>query len=94
MNEHRGTTHALILYDPATGVIHHTLLETTLNDPPTPDWTAMEAKLSALVKQQGSAGAGLAMLRSENHNSEQFYKVDLQRRALVEVTPKARSATN
>jgi len=89
MNEHRGTTHALILYDPATGVIRHTLLEATLNDPPTPDWAAMETKLSALVKQQDPASAGLATLRSENHNSEHFYKVDVQRRALVEVSPKA-----
>jgi hypothetical protein len=89
MNEHRGTTHALILYDPATGMIRHTLLETTVTDPPTPDWTAMETKLSALVKQQDPASAGLAMLRSENHNAEHFYKVDVQRRALVEVTPKA-----
>jgi hypothetical protein len=89
MNEHRATTHALILYDPATGVIRHTLLETTLNAPPTPDWAAMETKLTALVKRQDPASAGLATLRSENHNSEHFYKVDVQRRALVEVPPKA-----
>ena len=89
MNEHRGTTHAVVLYDPATGVIRHTLLETTLNDPPTPDWKAMETKLNALVKEHDPASARLATLHSENHKSERFYKVDVQRRALVEVTPKA-----
>ena len=64
MNENRGTTHALILYDPTTGVIGHTLLETTMDDPPTPDWAAMETRLSALVKQQDPASARLGTLRS------------------------------
>jgi hypothetical protein len=88
MNEDRGLTHAVILYDPATGVIRHTLLQMASTDRPAPDWAAMETKLRALVGQHDPASAGLAVLRSENHNPERFYAVDVQRRALVEVTSK------
>ena len=88
MNEDRGPTHAVMLYDPATGVIRHTLLQTVLTEPPAPDWAAMETKLRVLVGQHDPASASLAVLRSENHNSERFYKVDVQRRELVEVTSK------
>jgi hypothetical protein len=88
MNEDRGLTHAVMLYDPATGVIRHTLLQTASTNRPEPDWEAMETKLRALVGQHDPASAGLALLRSPNHNSERFYAVDVQRRALVEVTRK------
>jgi hypothetical protein len=89
MSEDRGLTHAVMLYDPATGLIRHTLLQAALTDRAAPDWAAMEKELRALVGQHDPANASLAVLRSENHNSERFYKVDVQRRALVEVTSKA-----
>jgi hypothetical protein len=88
MNEDRGLTHAVMLYDPATGVIRHTLLQTAATGGPAPDWAAMETRLRALVGPRDPATAGLAVLRSENHDPERFYAVDVQRRALVEVTSK------
>jgi len=82
-------THAVIMYDPDTGVIRHTLLETAAKDGTTPDRPALEAKLKALVEQQDPTSDRLSILHSENHNSEQFYKVDVKRGALVTIPSRA-----
>jgi len=90
MNEDLGPTHAVILYDPDTGAIRHTLLQMTLKDAPVADWAAMETKLTALVKEHDPASAGLPVLRSENHNTRDMHMVDTKRRALLKVERGAR----
>jgi hypothetical protein len=85
MTEDLGPTHAVVIYDPVSGVIRHTLLQMTLKDAPAADWAAMEAKLMALVKEHDPASASLPTLRSENHNTNDMHMVDPQRRTLVKV---------
>jgi hypothetical protein len=79
-----GPTHTVVAYELETGHIVHTLHQMTLKGGTAPDKHALEKEVLDLASRHHPASAKLGILHSESIHPHLGYKVDVEKRTLVE----------
>ncbi|MGH7784273.1 MAG: hypothetical protein ACREO5_10585 [Candidatus Binatia bacterium] len=82
-----GSTHIVVLYDPCSGQIAHRHDQMTLKDTAAPDKKVLEKEALEIASRYHPNAAQLAILHTESLHPERLYRVDVQKRVLVEMPP-------
>jgi len=80
-----GPTHSVVFYDPDSGHIAHTHDQMTLQGSAAPDKKVLEKEALELVSRHHPNATKLGILHVESLNPECLYRVDVQKRTLVEM---------
>jgi hypothetical protein len=76
--------HTVVLYEPGSGHIVHTHHKFALLDTPAPDKKELEAKAFEMAAHNRVKTAGLSVLHSDTAKPGALYRVDPQKRVLIE----------
>jgi hypothetical protein len=80
-----GPTQTVLLYDPSTGHIMHTYHQLTLKGQAAPSRQSLEKDAVMSASRHHANAAQLGVLHTENLKSHMFYRVDVQKRSLIEL---------
>jgi len=86
-----GPTHTVLLYEPTTGAILHTHLQMTLQGENPPSRHDLEKDAVISASRHHANATQLGILHTENLKPRTLYRVDVQKRSLIELpfpTPK------